>query len=113
VKKVPQFIQFHFPDFFPNFGFRQGLGCLAHPLVGADGRDIEQLPEPPETGLAKAIQQDSQSPGSFGAASLWGGGKIKATCLAAVTLKASNKAVLHKRGTATSLAAKFHGLPPG
>jgi hypothetical protein len=110
MKKMPQLIQFHLPDFFPDFWLRQRLGCLAHPFVGADGGDIKQLPEPAKTGLAEAVEQDRQGLGRFRAAALGCSGKVKAASFAAVTLEPAYKAMLNKRGAATSLARKFHGI---
>ena len=70
MKKMPQFIQFHFQDFFPDFRFRQRLGCLAHPLVGAYGGDAKQLPQPPKAGLSEAVEQDRQGLSGFRPAGL-------------------------------------------
>jgi len=109
MKKMPQFIQFHFQDFFPDFRFRQRLGCLAHPLVGAYGGDAKQLPQPAKAGLSEAVEQDRQGLSGFRPAAFGRSGKVKAAGFAAVTLEPANKAMLDKRGAATSLARKFHG----
>src|SRR3974377_251277 len=106
MQEMPQLVQFHFPNFFADFRLRQSLGCLAHPLVSAD-------PQPAETGLAEAIKQDGQGLSGFRAAPLGGGGKVKATGFAAVTLQAPHETMLNIRGAAASLAQKFHGSPPG
>jgi hypothetical protein len=107
---MPQFIQFHLSDFFPDVRLRQRLGGLAHPFVGADRGDVEQFPEPPETGLAEAVQQNRQSLGGFRTAALGGSSKVVAARSAPVTLVAAHKAMFDKRGAATSLARKFHGV---
>ncbi len=113
MKKMPQLIQFHLPDFFPDFRLRQCLGCLAYPLVGAYGGDAKQFPQPAKAGLAEAVEQDRQGLGRFRAATLGCRGKVKAAGFAAVTLEPAYKAMLDKQGAATSLARKFHGSPPG
>jgi hypothetical protein len=109
MKEMPQFIQFHFPDFFPDFRLRQCLGCLAHPPIDADVGNAKQLSKPSETGLAEAVEQNCQSLGSLRATALWSGREVIAATLAAVALKSSHNAVPDKRGAATSLARKFHG----
>jgi hypothetical protein len=106
---MPKFIQFHLPDFFPDFWLRQRLGCLANPLVCAYGGNTKQFSKKPKAGLAEAVKQYRQGLGSFRAATLGGGSKIKAARLAAVTLEPAYEAILDKRGAATSLARNFHG----
>jgi hypothetical protein len=110
MQEMPQLIQFHFPNFLPDFRLRQSLGYLAHPLVSAYARDAKQFSQPAKTGLAEAIKQDRQGLGRFRAAPLWGRGKVKAADFAAVTLKSPHKTMLNIRGAATSLAHKFHGV---
>jgi hypothetical protein len=110
MKKMPQLIQFHLPDFFPDFWLRQSLGCLAHPLVGAYAGDAKQFPQPPKAGLSEAVEQDRQGLGRFRAAALGCSGKVKTAGFAAVTLEPAHKAMFDKRGAATSLARKFHGV---
>ena len=89
------------------------LETTLHPLVSADPRDAQQFSQPAETGLAEAIKQDGQGLSGFRAAPLGGGGKVKATGFAAVTLQSPHETMLNIRGAAASLAQKFHGSPPG
>jgi len=110
MKEMPKLIQFHFPNFFPDFRLRQSLGCLAHPLVSAYARDAKKFSQPAKTGLSKAIKQDRQGLGCFRAAPLWGNGKVKAAGFAAVTLESPHKTMLNIRGASTSLACKVHGV---
>jgi hypothetical protein len=107
---MPQLIQFHLPNLSPDFRLRQGLGHLAHPLVDADGGDAEQFSQPAKTGLAEAVKQDRQRLGGFRAATLGGGGEVLAAGPTAVPLQAAHEAIFNKRGAATFLARKFHGI---
>jgi len=110
MKEMPQLIQFHLPDFFPDFWLRQPLGRLAHPFVGADGGDTQQFSQPPKAGLSQAVEQDRQGLGRLRAAPFGCSGKVKTAGFATVTLEPTHKAMLDKRGAATSLARKFHGI---
>jgi len=92
---MPHLIQFHFPNFFPDFGFRQTFGYLAHPLVSADTGDAKQFAQPAKAGLAEAVKQDCQSLGRFRAAPLGGGCKMKTTGFAAVALEAPYKTMFN------------------
>jgi hypothetical protein len=110
---MPNFIQFHLPNFFPDFWLRQTLGHLPHPLVSADARDAKQFAQPAKTGFAEAVEQDCQSLSRFRAAPLGGDGKVKATGFATVALESPHKTMFYIQGAATSFARKVHGPPPG